>query len=104
MSDGLGGVSTGAERLRNTSQMPVHRTKDTGKPSKKVRQKGLNMSVGDEDRKGDQLEMRHFERRADSKYGASGNMAGKSEGRNAFCRNTGYEVMAEPPSRDVLKK
>lgn len=56
LSYGLGGMSTKAERFRDTFQMPVHRVKDARKLSKKVRQKGLNMSVGGEDGKEDQCE------------------------------------------------
>lgn len=58
------------------------------------------MSVGDKDENGDQHEMRHYERRAHSKYSASGNMEGEGEASNST-RNTGYEVMTETPSRDV---
>lgn len=58
------------------------------------------MSVGDEDENGDQHEMRHYDRRAHSKYGASGNMEGEGEANNST-GSTGYEVMTETPSRDV---
>lgn len=40
-------MSTGTQRFGNTFQSPVHRAKDAGKSSKKVRQRCLNVSVGD---------------------------------------------------------
>lgn len=56
LSDGLGGVSTGTERVRNTFQMPVHSMENAGKLRKNVRQRGLIMSIGGEDGKEDQCE------------------------------------------------
>lgn len=58
------------------------------------------MIVRDEDENGDQHEMRHYERRAHSKYGASENMEGEGEASKST-RNTGCEVMTETSSRNV---
>ena len=89
-------MSTGTEQLQDTFRMPIHRAKYAGKHCKMVRQRGLSESVG-----GEEAKRRRYERRADSKYGASGNIEGEGEGKASFLRNTGYEVMMEPRGSDI---